>query len=351
MTHSAIVGAILGTAVGDALGLPYEGLSSRRGASLFGEPSRHQFFLGGGMVSDDTEHTCLVAQALIASGGQSEAFAHQLGRRLRWWALGIPAGIGYATLRAVLKLWCGIPTEKSGVFSAGNGPAMRSAVLGAAIDDVARLQSLVAVSTRITHTDPKAECGAFAVALAACLARRYPLVDGSLYIEMLRQCLPSTSAGDFLRVMERAVHSAGRGESTRAFAESEGWGNGVSGYVYHSVPVAIHAWLRHQRDLPAGLMDVIQCGGDTDTTAAIAGGILGAGVGKEGIPPEWLTGLWEWPRTVAWMERLGQQLARTLADGVPGKAPRLPAAGLLARNTGFMLIVLGHAARRCLPPY
>ena len=63
----AVAGAILGCAVGDAIGLPYEGLSKRRGVRLLREPDRHRFISGRGMVSDDTEHTCMVAQALCAS--------------------------------------------------------------------------------------------------------------------------------------------------------------------------------------------------------------------------------------------------------------------------------------------
>ena len=46
---------------------------------------------------------------------------------------------------------------------------------------------------------------------------------------------------------------------------------------------------------------VIRCGGDTDTVAAMTGGIIGAGMGKEGIPAELLTGLWDWPRGPGWM--------------------------------------------------
>ena len=53
-----IAGVILGTAVGDALGLPREGLSRRRAGKLFGDPPLgHHFLFGRGMVSDDTEHT------------------------------------------------------------------------------------------------------------------------------------------------------------------------------------------------------------------------------------------------------------------------------------------------------
>jgi ADP-ribosylglycohydrolase len=344
LTRRAIVGSILGTAVGDAIGLPYEGMSKRRGVRLLGEPTRHRFFFGRGMVSDDTEHTCIVAQALIVSGGDPERFGRELARRLRWWLLGFPAGVGKATLQATLKLWLGFSHDHSGVFSAGNGPAMRSAILGAAVADRDALRTLVGVSTRITHTDPKAEYGAWAVALAARLARG-GVVSPSAYLEELKlTSLPE--AAEFRARMERCVQSAAAGQSTEGFAQAEGLGKGVSGYVYHTVPVALHAWLTHQHDFQAGVEAVVRCGGDTDTTAAIAGGIIGAGVGKEGIPAAWRDGLFEWPRTVAWMEALGERLA----EGKPGPAPRL-SVGVVGRNGLFFLIVLGHIVRRFLPPY
>lgn len=65
--QNSVVGCLLGTAVGDALGLPYEGLSRRRGQSMYGAPDRYRFCFGKGMVSDDTEHTCMVAQALLTA--------------------------------------------------------------------------------------------------------------------------------------------------------------------------------------------------------------------------------------------------------------------------------------------
>src|SRR5207247_666335 len=116
-----------GTAVGDAIGLPYEGLTGRRAAKMFGPPNRQRFFFGRGMVSDDTEHTCIVAQALIEANSDLNAFQRSLARRMRLWLLGVPAGIGIATLRSIIRLWVGISPERSGVFSAGNGPAMRAA--------------------------------------------------------------------------------------------------------------------------------------------------------------------------------------------------------------------------------
>ena len=349
--NSAIIGSILGTAVGDAIGLPYEGLSPRRAAKLLGEPDRHRLLLGRGMVSDDTEHPCMVAQALVASGNNVEAFTRHLAQRLRWWLLGLPAGTGKATLQATLKLWLGFPPVRSGVFSAGNGPAMRSPILGAAIEDLDLLRQLVRASTRITHTDPKAEYGALAVALAARLASEGSTVEGPEFTDQLRRLLANEPADEFLTLVDQAVASVSHHDSTSAFAASLGLERGVSGYVYHTVPVVLRAWLAHQDDFRTAIVGVIRCGGDADSTAAIVGGIVGSAVGQQGIPPEWINGLREWPRTVAWMERLAAQVYEARSQRTPIRPIRLPIYGLLPRNLLFLAVVLMHGMRRLLPPY
>ena len=161
-------GLLLGTAVGDALGLPAEGLSRGRIQRMWHDQWRHRFLFGRGMVSDDTEHTLFVAQALLTHPDDVVAFQRCLAWKLRLWLLGLPAGIGLATLKAILRLWLGFPPSRSGVWSAGNGPAMRSAIIGAYfVEDADKRRAFVSATTRLTHTDPKAESAALAVAEAA----------------------------------------------------------------------------------------------------------------------------------------------------------------------------------------
>jgi ADP-ribosylglycohydrolase len=290
----------------------------------------------------------MVAQALIESRGDSKRFTKRLSWRLRFWLLGLPAGVGFATLRSIFKLWCGFPPSKSGVFSAGNGPAMRSALIGVCYGhDEAKLMELVRASTVITHTDPKAYWGALAVALAAHISCSSEVVDGSQFYEQLKALLSSEPASEFLDLIGSAVNSFQNGQSTKDFASSLGLEKGVSGYIYHTVPVVIHAWLSHPQDFQSGMLQILSCGGDTDTTGAILGGIIGSRAGKSGIPAKRLDDLWEWPRSVSWMERLGHQLAETSET----KALRLPVWGVILRNIVFLLIVLFHGFRRLLPPF
>jgi ADP-ribosylglycohydrolase len=354
----AIAGCILGTAVGDAMGLACEGLSRGRQLRLFPQLEGYGLLPAGkGMCSDDTEHTCMLAQSLIATLDRPDdelprRFAANFAWRLRFWLLGLPAGIGLATLRAIIKLWLGLPPRLSGVFSAGNAPAMRSALIGVCCGtNPARMRSLVRAATRITHTDPKAEWGALAVALAAHLAAsRGEDVSPADYLRELEQRLGG-EASEFLALIRSVADSVSLGEDAQTFATRAGYGKGVSGYIYHTVPAVLHVWLTHQSDYRSAVVAMIRLGGDTDTTAAIVGAITGARVGRSGIPQPWLNNLWEWPRTTAWMEELGVRLACHYAGGRSAGVLPLNPLKLLARNVVFMLIVLAHGFRRLLPPY
>ncbi len=346
----AIEGSLLGTAVGDALGLPFEGMEPRRIARFRFKPLRHRFLFGFGMLSDDTEHAAMVAQCLVESAADADIFARRLGMRLRWWLLGLPAGIGLATLRALIKLWLGFNPRRSGVFSAGNGPTMRSPVIGAyAGERPALMTELVTASTEITHADPKARRGAL---IAAWLAARAAAGDGISAGECEEQLEPFVEGDSELRdLLAGVVASVQAGATALEFCRKQGWRNGVSGYIYHSLAVVLHIVLRHPHQLEDALVEAIACGGDTDTVAAILGGIIGAGVGREGIPEQWLSRLRDWPRSVSWLRNLARELAFVELEGAARSAPEVPLLGVLVRNILFMAWVLAHGFRRLLPPY
>ena len=348
----AAAGCILGTAVGDALGLACEGLSADRQKRWLPSLDGYHLLFGKGLCSDDTEHACMIAQSIIVSGGDEKSFARDFAWRLRWWLVGLPAGIGLATLRSILKLWLFVPGRWRGVYSAGNAPAMRSALLGVCFaDDEARLTRINHLAARLTHTDPKAECGALAIALAARCSMRGQGVE--TYLADLARCAaPLGAAGaELVALAARARDSAGKGEATRGFVKSLGCIDGVSGYMYHSVPAVLHAWFLHPRDYARAVTTIIRCGGDTDTTAAMLGAIVGAGVGRTGIPEKWIGDLVEWPRTASWMESLARKAVDATQSGEPGAAQPLSIVGLALRNAAFFMIVLGHGLRRLLPPY
>ncbi|MEO5376213.1 MAG: ADP-ribosylglycohydrolase family protein [Magnetococcus sp. DMHC-6] len=349
--QKAIRGALLGTALGDAVGLVTEGLSRRRLARLYPGPLGPALWFRFGMMSDDGEHACMTAQALIVASGDTQRFIHSLAWRLRFWLLGFPAGVGLATGRAILKLWIGFSPHKSGVFSAGNGPAMRAPIIGAAWSDhLATMKKMVVASTRLTHTDPKAEWGALAVALAAAFSARGERVTPQQFVQELTSLLDK-SAVEFVSLIEQTVASLLKGETAFQFADNLGLSTGIGGYVFHTVPIVLHIWMRSPASFEDALNEVIRLGGDTDTTAAILGGILGAGMDLEEFPKHWVLRLVDWPRSRHWMISLADRLARVHQTGIPMNALPLFWPLLPLRNLVFLTVVLLHGVRRLFPPW
>lgn len=341
-----ISGVLLGTAVGDALGLPAEGLRPQRIQRRWKGDWKMRLVAGRGMVSDDTEHTAMVAAALLEEREDAIRFQRAFAWKLRWWFLALPVGVGMATARACIKLWLGFPPNRSGVHSAGNGPAMRSAILGAVFpNDEIRRRKFTKACSMLTHTDERAVSGALLVVEAvAWLFRTGSNHESREFLELALTVAPHPEWQESLRTICSALES---GRSVSEFAQSIGLANGVTGYILHTVPVVLYAWLRHRGEFRVALTAALDCGGDTDTVGAIVGAILGAEVGAQSIPEEWLSRVADWPHSVTYLRRIGIALGQSDASvQVPGLFwPAIP-----VRNLAFLAIVLTHGFRRLVPP-
>jgi ADP-ribosylglycohydrolase len=349
-SQASFEGLLLGTAVGDALGLAAENLSPDRIRRRWKGEWSMRFFLGRGMISDDTEHTLMVAQALLSHPHEAAGFQRALAWKFRWWFAGLPGGVGLATAKACLKLWLGVPARNCAVPSGGSGPAMRSAILGAYFaDDAPRRREFVRASSQLTHRGWQAETAALAVAEAAAVAvsgRRS--TDVRPMFRAFRELSPEVEWQQRLSQMESAL---GRNDSVSDFAHTLGLEKGVSGYSLHVVPVALYAWLRHPGDFRSAVVAALDCGGDTDTVGAILGALCGASGGPQGIPHEWIDGLAEWPRSVAFIRAVARRLAEQRESGRPLGELSYFWPGLIPRNMFFLVVVILHGLRRLLPPY
>ena len=329
-----IQNSIVGTALGDSIGLPFEALSRKKIAKKKPTFKKQSLFFGKGMFSDDTEQTLSVAQSLIESYDNVDIFKKGMRRRLQLWFLALPAGIGFATMRAIVKSFF---VKKAGVFSAGNAPAMRSALLGILFgnNDV-KLVEFVRANTELTHTDPKAYYGALAVAKASYLSS---VDQEDSFFEVMKYMVDDR---EFLELLDEVEENLPL--TSLEFAEKLGLEKGVGGYIYQTLPIVLHAWLRNRENLKQAIIDVVRCGGDTDTTGAIVGSIVGA---KSKEPPsEWLEGIVDFPRDLAFMEELSIKLNDVFEDRKAQKAPRLSAFAIVFRNFLFLSIVLVVAVTR-----
>ncbi len=281
-------GCLIGLAIGDALGMPVEGLPPEIIRKRFGRvedfiPAPHRR-LGPGQFTDDTQMMLMHAESIVEKGGvDPEDLA---ARFIRWLEEGHPRGIGSTTLKAIRRLMDGASWRESGVggeFAAGNGVAMRIAPVGLLNTwTPERLREDVEKAGIITHRNPEALKGGLAVAyavarLASGASPENLLEDVSVFVGQSRVTENLRRAGELLKLgiePEEALETLGTG-----------------GYVVETVASAFYCFLRTPEDFASSVVTAIMGGYDTDTTAAITGALSGAFNGISAIPERWVEGV------------------------------------------------------------
>lgn len=268
---------LLGTAVGDALGVPfetklpnYELLQAWDGKSFLG--SEHHKLLPG-QYSDDTQMSLMVAESLI----QNKGFAPEdlAARYVDWIVSKRARGYGKTTLMAVQALIQGKSYKESGVpGSYGNGTAMRAAPFGIYFrDDSKSLLENVKIDSAITHTSEEAEAGAIAIAAAAAMSVNN---DTDKLLTRIWELLPASKVKDVIFSLESLI------DSPFITPEQALRVVGTKADVRQTVPAALYCFLKFDNYNDAVIAS-IRAGGDTDTTAAIVGALWGAKAGMQGI--------------------------------------------------------------------
>jgi ADP-ribosyl-[dinitrogen reductase] hydrolase len=116
--------------------------------------------------------------------------------------------------------------------------------------------------------------------------------------------------------------------------------------MYHTVPVVLFAWFKWHDSkgmFKTTMIEVLNCGGDTDTTGAIIGALSGAKEGTTNIPNEWMSKIADWPRGADMIENHVSAL-------VNDEAARSPLwIFCITRNLLFLIIVLSHGLLRLFP--
>lgn len=332
-----MVGVLLGTAIGDALGLPMEGMSAHAVAKHFPQLDRY-FFLGiTGFVSDDTEQTALVAACLSRYPDSIDGSVRAFRRSLLGWFLRLPWGIGWGTLRACFRIALGL--SRSGVPSAGNGAAMRASIVGAffANDQSARRAFSDAIA-QVTHTDVRAIEGArFAAELCALCCNSTAQGDRR---ELVGAATCVVDALELKHAIELAIAQASSSVSITNAATTLG----CSGFVVHSLAIAVFCFLRSGNSPEEAIVAAIRAGGDTDSNAAIVGAWVGALHGARGLPQRLLQSLDDGPFGPSHLRALGADLLSARRGYTTSKAHYSWLHALL-RNCALYPVVLTHALR------
>lgn len=294
-------GCLIGQCVGDATGFVVEGFSPeacKRYVEDFlktdriGEFGRFPFPFG--QYSDDSQ----LARELLQSYVSRKKFdpADYAERLKLIFAEKRIVGFGYSTKEAAKRLACGIPWQESGAPppSAGNGSAMRAAPIGLIFfDDPESLIQAAHDQGRITHKDTRCSAGAVAISSAVALALRGKNINAGAFISTLAAWTNTIEPG-FASELDKLIEwlsmppeeAAAFISKTGLYAEyvdDDEW-KGISAFVISSVLWSLYCFLRTPNDYWETICTAISAGGDTDTTAAMAGAISGAYLGIGTIP-------------------------------------------------------------------
>ena len=256
--------------------------------------------------TDDTEQACCLVAVLAEGDFDRDGFAELLGRHHDpYRGYGPGAVVLLRAIRAGLPWPIAAAAAFDGQGSAGNGAAMRAAPLGAwHADSPARAAIQGARAAEVTHAHAEGIAGGVAVAVAAALAAAGRL-DGIR--PSLLSAVPAHLPDSPVRAGLLAARRMGDRRMNDVAEAAYELGNGTRALARDTVPFAIWVADRFLDDYPAAIAACIAAGGDVDTTGAIAGGIVAAYTGPEGIPPPWLAACEPLPAWLdAWLAAAGE---------------------------------------------
>lgn len=266
------LGAFLGLAVGDALGATVEFMTPREISHAYG---LHQDIRGGGWlhlkpghVTDDTEMSLALGKAILHEGGFR---ARTIAEAFDDWLKSKPVDVGHTVRRGIVRFRTH-GTTSGGVdeFDAGNGAVMRAlpvaiVCLGAPDADLRRAALLQA---HITHNAILADVGLIAV------------------LRMVQRALHNSDGA--YQAMIASAHALYGEFAHYDFTRKKQ--TNPSGFLPETLRAVFQAFVRTD-SFEAALIDVVNRGGDADTTGAILGFMAGALYGARAIPLRWLKAL------------------------------------------------------------
>jgi ADP-ribosylglycohydrolase len=275
-----------GLGLGDSLGemLSYQAQSASHRLAANDLPAGPWFH------TDDTEMAISICSVLKSHGTiNQDALAKRFARRFE---RDPERGYGKMTRIQLREIVAGAHWKEtaanafSGQGSMGNGSAMRVAPLGAYFaDDVERCAEEARASSDVTHTHPEGIAGAIATAVAAAMAwqlRNEKDPTQETFFDAVLQHTPESKVRRGIALAAQTPPKLSVNEAAKIL------GNGAAVTAPDTVPFCLWMAAHHLHQFVPALGKTISARGDCDTNAAIVGGIVALGAGRESIPSTWI---------------------------------------------------------------
>jgi len=261
--------AMLGVALGDALGATVEFMTPKEIRSTHG--FHHELSGGGwlnlkpGQITDDTGMMLALSEAILQNHGEITPLA--CAQAFDRWMRARPVDIGNTVRRGIVNFRLkGEPIVGPSTEAAGNGALMRClpvalATLGATTDQI---ETAWKAQAHVTHNNALSDAA------------------GMLFMHLIHAAL---NGADKRHLLNQIAHPFAQAHPEFTFRPKRC--DYPSGYVVHTVIAVLQSFFDTDT-LEECLVEVVNRGGDADTTGAIAGMLAGAHYGMQALPARWL---------------------------------------------------------------
>lgn len=292
--RSRVLGTVLGAAIGDAMGHPTEfcsmeaivakyGLAGVQGFELWWDRGGRHF----APYTDDTQMAEIVLRGLVSTAADEslDRSMHTIAAGFVEWDWNPQGGHrapGNACLAGSRALASGAHWSVAGGRQAGGcGSVMRAYPFGLLFaDDIGKAETWAVEHSKLTHRDP--------IALAACAAMAVGVastVRGEPVESVLNSMIEAAARHDQTTadMIARAVEDAYAGVASQiALDRLRGWA------AHEAIAAAAYVAARHPADARAAILEGANTPGDSDSIATLAGALVGARTGLEGLPVDWV---------------------------------------------------------------
>ena len=300
-------GALIGGAIGDAMGMPASFLTRRQITATYGyirdflEPEKdvqsYHGDLKAGEITDDTMESVIISQVLIQHGEFSE---DAFNTAMKTWAMEQKmlesTVIGPSTRRYLTALMEGSDPKLTAGKGVTNGSAMRAAPIGIRYyNDLAKCVEAAAASSLPSHGSKPAVAAACAVAAGVALGVHggytprdilRAAADAAAYGETVGAEITAPSVARRLKLVENIVDQAKNADISSVLDELVAI-FGASMMAYESVSIAFGAFYAAEGHGANGVLAAVNAGDDADTNGSICGNLCGAYSGANAFPPSW----------------------------------------------------------------
>lgn len=319
MLMDKTTGALVGFAIGDALGWPAAGIRGDQFLQIHERPitefttnARHPFFhhLAAGNYTDNTRLMMIVAESIAQL---SQYVPSDIIERLKQWAERCREEVSYArmpgltTLRGALRLLHGIPPKKSGARKTDScACSYRVIPLGLSFDNPERIVKFAEMESSWTHNSPVSKMGAAFVALYILFLRNESDPREALKEAMAWVAHRKREDGEVVEILKNRLMIALESNDT---LENQRRQFGTGSPIWQTLPLAVSCFLRSPKDFEQTVLTAANSyrndtpeerdflklyswaeqvrfckGGNTDGIAALAGAFSGAYNGLHAIP-------------------------------------------------------------------